>query len=303
MSVAGRLARMDRELNAKDRKEIEVASGGKPFKQLITKMFDAFDPDKKIGKAREIFKTDNPTREHVRKAGEELSKIACQPFINPKVRNTIIEIKKRSEQIIDNVTIDELISAGHDSHAKEKSKTIINKFQNFIKDNKDEITALQIIYSKPYRKRHITYEEIKQLAEAIRKPPYLLDTDTLWNAYEILQKSKVRRAGPKRLLTDIISLIRFATGQEQLLEPFAESVDEKFKEWLGKQERLGRKFTKEQLEWLSMIKNHISTSLSIGTDDFELSPFYEKGGAVKIFQLFGNDLNNLMNELNENLIV
>ena len=75
-----------------------------------------------------------------------------------------------------------------------------------------------------------------------------------------------------------------------MLEPFSESVDEKFKEWLGKQERLGKKFTKEQLEWLSMIKNHISTSLSVDMDDFEFSPFYEKGGAVKIYQLFGTRL-------------
>ena len=45
----------------------------------------------------------------------------------------------------------------------------------------------------PIQQRHITYEEIKQLAEAIRKPPYLLDTDILWNAYEQLKKSKLGR--------------------------------------------------------------------------------------------------------------
>ena len=48
-----------------------------------------------------------------------------------------------------------------------------------------------------------------------------------------------------------------------------------------------------------MIKNHIATSLSIDMDDFELSPFYEKGGQVKVFQLFGSDLNNILDELNE----
>ena len=51
-----------------------------------------------------------------------------------------------------------------------------------------------------------------------------------------------------------------------------------------------------------MIKNHIATSLSVSIDDFEFSPFYEKGGAVKVYQLFGNDLNDIMNELNEVLI-
>lgn len=124
----------------------------------------------------------------------------------------------------------------------------------------------------------------------------------MWNAYEQLQRSKVKKAGPKKLLTDIISLIRFATGHEQVLEPFSESVNEKFEEWLGKQERLGRKFTLEQKEWLSMIKNHISTSISIGMDDFELSPFYEKGGAVKVYQLFGNEVSDILNDLNKVLV-
>ena len=54
MSLAGRLARMDREIDKKDRKEIELVTAGKPLKQLITKLFDAFDPDKKIEKAKEI---------------------------------------------------------------------------------------------------------------------------------------------------------------------------------------------------------------------------------------------------------
>ena len=52
MSFAGRLARLDREINPKDRKEIEMESGGKPFKQLISKLFDAFDPDKKIAQGK-----------------------------------------------------------------------------------------------------------------------------------------------------------------------------------------------------------------------------------------------------------
>ena len=64
------------------------------------------------------------------------------------------------------------------------------------------------------------------------------------------KNQRLRKQDQKNFLTDIISLIRFATGQEQVLEPFSESVNEKFEEWLGKQERLGRKFTIEQKEWL-----------------------------------------------------
>jgi type I restriction enzyme R subunit len=130
----------------------------------------------------------------------------------------------------------------------------------------------------------------------------LLNTDLLWNAYTQLEKSRVRKAGPKRLLTDIISLVTFAGGRDSILEPFSEKVSERFEEWVGKQERLGKKFTKDQLEWLTLIRNHVATSLSIGMDDFELSPFYEKGGAVKVYSVFGNDLESILNDINEVLI-
>ncbi len=300
-SLAGRLARFDLEIEKNDRDEIERIAG-KPMKQLIGNLLEAHDPDKQVEKAKALFQIEKPNTDQIKEASKTLIDIACSPLNNPKLRNTIIDIKKRNEQTIDTITTDTLLSASYDESAKEKSKTIIDNFQKFIEENKDEITALQIIYSKPHSGRRIVYEDIKQLAEAIKKPPYLLNTDLLWNAYERLGKSKVRKVGPKKLLTDIISLIRFATGQEQVLEPFSESVRVNFEGWLGKQERLGRKFTKEQIEWLSMIKDHIATSVSIGMDDFELSPFHEKGGAVKIYQLFGIDIQNILGELNEVLI-
>jgi type I restriction enzyme, R subunit len=301
-SLAGRFARLDRELDENDRKEIENANNGTPFKQLKNNLFDSFDPDKQIEKAKEMFDTKTPTEENIKDASANLIRIACEPFDNPKLRNTIIDIKKRNEQIIDEITLDKLISADYDSNAKEKSMKVIDTFQKFIEENKDELTALQIIYSKPYSRRHLTYEEIKQLAETIKKPPYQLTPELIWHAYEQLEKSKVRGAGPMKLLTDIISLVRYATGKSELIEPFSEAVDKRFDEWLSKQEKSGRIFTPIQKEWLNMIKSHIATSLSIGMDDFELSPFYEKGGPVRVLEVFGNEVDKILNDLNEVLV-
>ena len=163
--------------------------------------------------------------------------------------------------------------------------------------------ALQIIYSKSYAKRHLTYEEIRQLTDAIKKPPYYLTPELIWQAYEQLEKSKVRRAGPQKLLTNIVSLVRFAIGENDVLEPFSETVNERFSRWVNEQERLGRKFTPEQMEWLLMIKDHIATSLTIGMDDFEYAPFYEKGGRVKVYKVFGDKADKILGELNEVLVV
>ena len=186
--------------------------------------------------------------------------------------------------------------------AKEKAQTIVNTFRRFIEENKNELTALQMIYSKPYGNRHLTYQEIKQLANAIQKPPYNLSPELLWHAYEQLESSKVRGAGPQKLLTNIISLIHFAIGETDILEPFSETVNRRFDYWLTIQLKLNRQFTPEQMAWLEMIKEHIAASMSISIDHFELIPFAEKGGAIKAYGLFEGELDNILDELNKELV-
>jgi len=300
-SLAGRLARLEREMDEKDQHEIETSSGGKSLKKIINSLLDAVDPDKKIEKAKTIFNTDTPLEEQIQKATEELVKIACTPFDNSGFRNTLIAIKQKNEQVIDTVSKDAIIFAGFDEQAKKKAQSIVDTFKRFIEEHKDELTAIQLIYQKSYGRRHLTYEEIKQLAESIKKPPYQLTTEIIWQAYEQLEKSRVKHAGPQKLLTDIISILRFTLGQTEVLEPFSDMVDRKFIEWLDHQSLLGNRFTPEQMEWLTMIKEHIATSLSIGMDDFEYAPFYERGGAVKIYQLFGQRLDGILEELNKRL--
>jgi len=60
-------------------------------------------------------------------------------------------------------------------------------------------------------------------------------------------------------------------------------------------------FTPEQKEWLLMIKNHITLSVSIEMDDFENVPFNQKGGMVKAYQLSGQEPDSILTQLNEAL--
>ncbi|ACI22167.1 MULTISPECIES: type I restriction-modification enzyme R subunit C-terminal domain-containing protein [Thermodesulfovibrio] len=301
-SLVARLSKLDRELNEKDRREIEALAGGRKIKEIINRLIDAIDPDKKIEKAKEIFNTDNPSNEQIKNALENLVDEACKPFDNPDLREILITIKKRNEQIIDTISKDRVILAGFDDSAKEKAKTIIDTFKRFIEENKDELIAIELLYKKPYGRRHITYEEIKRLADAIQKPPYYLTTELVWKAYEQLERSKVKKAGPQRLLTDIISLLRFTLGSTEFLEPFPEIVEERFSDWLREQQRSGKTFTPEQLEWLTMIKDHIATSCSIELEDFDYAPFYEKGGLMRFHYLFGTESDIILEELNEVLV-
>jgi type I restriction enzyme R subunit len=305
-SLAGRLARLDREIDEKDRKVIEDAlastDGSPSLKQVINHLLDAIDPDRTIEKAMKLFNTDKPTEEQIKEASQKLVEDACRPFDNHVFRNLLIDIKRKNEQIIDTISKDSVLFAGFDDRAKERAKTTVDTFRRFIQENKDELTALQIIYSKPYGKRHLTYEAIKELAESFKRPPYHLTTETLWKAYEQLERSKVRGAGPQKLLTDIISLIRFESGEADVLEPYSSLIEKRFQEWLEKQKLMGRTFTSEQLEWLMIIKDHIAASATISIEDFELSPFYERGGVIRFRTVFGMESDIILKELNEVLV-
>jgi type I restriction enzyme, R subunit len=60
-------------------------------------------------------------------------------------------------------------------------------------------------------------------------------------------------------------------------------------------------FSTEQLEWLGMIKDQVSSSVAIDMEDFDYTPFNQHGGAGKAAQLFGELLPELLDELNEAL--
>jgi len=50
-----------------------------------------------------------------------------------------------------------------------------------------------------------------------------------------------------------------------------------------------------------MTRDHIAANLGIEPDDFEYVPFAQEGGLGKVYQLFGDELNTLIEQLNESL--
>ncbi len=103
----------------------------------------------------------------------------------------------------------------------------------------------------------MTFAEIKDLANAIKRPPRQWTPERLWHAYETLDGSKVHGSGG-RMLTDIVSLVRFTLDQEDELVPFRDQVDLRFHVWLLTQEQNGTSFTDEQRQWLTWMKENIA---------------------------------------------
>lgn len=281
-SIAGRLARMEHRISVEDDAKIRVASGGLGLKDLAHQLVASLDPDTHSGAV-----------------GQDRIQ-AAKPLCDPALRQLILDIKAKNEITIDHVSQDQVIEAGFSTAALDRAKGLVQSFEQFIADNKDEITALHILYSQPYKQR-LTFEAVKDLADRIEAPPYLWNKSQLWQAYAALEKSKVKGASGQRILTDLVSLVRFAIHQDNELIPFPERVDANFKTWLAAQESAGKPFNAEQLRWLEMIRDHIAANLGIEPDDFEYAPFAQEGGLGKVYQLFGDGLNTLIEQLNESL--
>jgi type I restriction enzyme, R subunit len=299
-SLASRLARMERELSKEDHKMLSDLAGGKSLSAIAGDIVHALDPDVQVEEAKKSAGVEEPSTQVLQKTTDSLLAAAAQTLVsNPALRNKIIELKKSYEQTIDTVSKDKVLEAGFSADAKDKAASIVESFEKFIQKHKNEITALQILYSRPYKQR-LTLKEIKALADTIQRPPYLWSPETLWRAYESLDKSKVHGSGGK-VLADIVSLVRFAMHHEGELIPHREKVNARFASWYAKQESNGRKFTEEQRQWLEAIRDHVATSLVIEVDDFEYVPFGQRGGLGKAMTLFGKELQPILNELNEAL--
>ncbi len=298
ISLGNRLAQMDRQLSKEDRKRIQDVAGVASMTELILPLFTAFDPDVQVETACKKFATDNPTVEQLKIVTGELAETVAKPFHDPKLRNLLIETKQLLEQTIDIVSQDFVLEAGFNSKAKEAAQQYVQSWQQYLQDHRDEITALQILYSQPYGKRKLTYDAIRELADTIKRPPNGFIPERLWHCYDQLEHSRVK-GQPKSVLTDLVSLVKFTSGMADDLTPFIDIVEHRFHDWLQQQQQSGRSFTPQQLEWLQMIKEHIATSIEITEDDFESIPFNLKGGIYKFSELFGKDYQRVMDELNK----
>lgn len=303
-ALGNRMIRLDLKLNDQQRKRVnelikETLGEAKPLAIVAGDMIHATNEEPLIEAAQIHGNTDEPTEKQIQEAFRPTADELIKPFHNPELRALLEEYRKETDQLIDD-SPDELIDAGFDA---EKAEGLINNWQQFIKDHKNEIDAIELIYKQPYQKRHLSYEMINQLVEEIEQPPYHIAPVEVWKAYEQLKKAKVRGAPPASKLPILISLLRLATGITDVLEPFTELVNNRFDNWLKQQAQVSNKaFKPEQLEWLNKIKDQIAQNAEMTVDDFNYIPFNQEGGLLKARELFGKDLDNLIQELNGYLI-
>ena len=300
-SVASRIARLDAQLTEADQEALaEIAGISMP--DLVKALTRALDPDRQVEAAKAATGKDEPADEEVAEAAKALKDEAASVVANnPDFRRQLVDIRRAYDQVIDEVSKDTVTGARYSAEATERAKRTVESFEAFIEENKDELTALQVLYNQPYGARELTFAEIKELAQVIGRPPRRWTPDVLWEAYEALDKSKVRGT-PQHVLTDLVSLVRYAVHQQDELVPFPDQVVERFEAWLQQQRDAGREFSEEQLAWLEKIRDHVAASLGISMEDFAYAPFVQLGGVGKATELFGDGLRTLLDELTQELV-
>ncbi|MDP1756870.1 MAG: helicase-related protein, partial [Pseudohongiella sp.] len=165
-SIAGRLSRMEHRISAEDDARIRSISGGLGLKDLAHQLVQSLDPDQTTVRFDPTTVRPEPVEGQ---ANQERIK-AAKPLCDPALRQLILDIKAKNELTIDHVSQDQVIEAAFSQAARDRAKGLVQSFEKFIVDNKDEITALQILDSKPYQQR-LPFEAVKELADAIEKPP------------------------------------------------------------------------------------------------------------------------------------
>lgn len=301
-SLANRIIRLNSQLTPKERKEfeekVEISAGN-----LAEKLLDAFDEDVIANKADVNINDDHDlTEEETKKmeqAKADLIKDAVKPFYDPDVRTYIEEVRRCHDQIIDSVNVDYVLFAGYDTDQQANAERTISTFKEFIEENKDEILALRIIYDQRYKDRPMAIEQLKSLYAKLNEKG--ITVERLWDCYVIKHPNKVKR-GAMAQITDLISIIRFEMGYGNDLTPFADRVNYNFMQWTLKRNAGAIHFTEEQMEWLRLIKEHIITSLSIEPEDLDLSPFDHKGGLGRFYDVFGDEYEEILYEMNIELV-
>ncbi len=304
LSLANRLIRLEKQITDKEKDKLLEFSRGKNLKQITKELLTAFDKDEIDKKAQtiidEIPQADRtPAKEEQAKKDvqEELITQAASTF-NGKLNDYLENVRKEHEQIIDTVNTDEVVKTEWDSYTNDKAEEVAKDFNDYLQANKDEIEALSIFYNQPYNRRNITFKMIKDVFDKLKMEKPMLAPDYVWEAYNTLEDVKSKQ--PTDELTALISLIRRACGIDKKLIAFDKTIDDNFKRWIFRQ-NAGKhnRFTPEQMEWLRMLKDHVVSSYHIEIDDLDYTPFDSKGGKGKMYQLFGNDMNEIINELNE----
>lgn len=249
-SLAGRLARLNKRLNTEDQRRIRDLAGME-LTQLVGKLFAAIDVDNIEAKALQL--SGQPIGTDPGDAKRELAQRQlvgeAVRVLNGELVELIDSIRRDKEQTIDHGNFDELVRAGWDKDAASHAQALADEFAEYLRTHQDQITALTIFFSQPYRRRELSYALIRQVLDKLKADQPKLAPLRVWRAYQQLEFRHSRADGnPVNELTALVALIRQVCGWDKTLTPFDDTVRRNFQSWIMQHHAgSGEKFNEEQM--------------------------------------------------------
>ena len=224
-SLAGRLARLERELDEKDREDIKNLAGGKRLSDIVNSLLEAIDADRIEEEATTAAKGAEPTEAQRNQARDKLVGAAANVFTGPLI-NLLDGIRRAKEQTIDHENIDKVIEAGWSGDAKQNAEALAQEFTTYLEEHRDQIEALTIFFSQPARRSEVTYAMINSLRTALKADRPKLAPLRVWRAYALLDEYK--GSDPANELTALVALVRRVCGLDTKIAPYADTVRRNF---------------------------------------------------------------------------
>ena len=306
-SLAGRLARLNKQLDADDQRRLREAAGGVELSHLVSKLFNAIDGDLIEARALELagLPVGNDPGDTLRDQAQQQLVGEAAALMNGEFIELIDTIRREKEQTIDHDNLDSVTYAGWSQDSAAQAAALTVEFADWLAANRDEIEALTIFFAQPWRRRDVTLKLVRQVLDKLKADKPKLAPLRIWQAYRQLDDARHSGEGrnPEAELTTLVALIRRVCGLDATITPFADTVRKNFQTWIMQHHAGGAdKFNEEQMNWLRMLRDHIAHSCHVDRSDLDYSPFDAQGGLGKMWQLFGEGMDPLLDELNEALV-
>lgn len=301
-SLAGRLARLDKQLDEQDKQKIQQLAQGTSLSQLVKQLLDAIDPDTIEAQAPSLLNVpvnselSDSQRNQVR---DKLVGKASQ-VLTGELIELIDSIRRDKEQTLVHDDLDTLITADWAGNTQENAQALSACFAEYLQQHANDIEALTIYFHIPARRAEVSYAMIKALLERIKQDRPTLAPLRVWQAYAHLDQYQGTQ--PINDLAALVALIRRVCGLDTSLTPYDATVRKNFQRWImAHHSGAGDKFNEAQMAWLHMMRDHITQSFHIDRDYLDLSPFDAQGGLGRMYQLFGDKMDSVLDTLNREL--
>ncbi len=163
----------------------------------------------------------------------------------------------------------------------DNAEDYLDAFETFVKANAAKVTALSVLLEHPKDWRPAVTEELKRTLNQ--------------NGFEPDKLQRAHRAKGFKALADVISIVKHASVVQSPLLTAEERVNRAVDSFFAV-----HKLTPEQMQWLSLIREHLVKNLSMDEEDFDLTPLLNmRGGRLKARLVFQNNLQTVIAELNE----